>query len=383
METQDHASTQPQPEGQGGRGRLFRSREDRVIAGVCGGLGRYFGLDPVVFRIAAVVVALLGGFGALAYLAAALLIPSEAGGEAPASGRDSGRTVAIVLLVLLLLVGWPLILGGGLLAAGLLVPLAVLALVGLLVWWLVSGEGPAGSGRDVARRSALGVAVLLVCAVVFFGGGFAAAVGGGAVVAGLVIAAGAMLVAGAFVGGIRWLILPALSLALAVGLVSAADLDLDGGVGERDYRPGSAAQLRDRYELGIGELVVDLRDANLPRGDTPLELDLGMGEANVIVPGDVCVATTAEIGMGEVDVFDRHNEGVDLDWEDQPGAEGGARRLVVDAQIGMGAFYVGHERTRDRFGHRHHLDDDGSDEAGNTACAERADAGRENGGALR
>ena len=68
--------------------------------------------------------------------------------------------------------------------------------------------------------------------------------------AALVIVAGVMLVAGAFIGRVRWLILPALSLALAAGFVSAAGIDLDGGVGEREYRPTSASDVRDGYGLG-------------------------------------------------------------------------------------------------------------------------------------
>ena len=41
--------------------RLYRSRDDRMIGGVCGGLGRHFGIDPVIVRIAAVVLLLFGG----------------------------------------------------------------------------------------------------------------------------------------------------------------------------------------------------------------------------------------------------------------------------------------------------------------------------------
>jgi phage shock protein PspC (stress-responsive transcriptional regulator) len=60
-----------------------------VIGGVCGGLGRYFNIDPTLFRIGAVVLVLVGGAGLLAYLAALLLIPSEDSPEATdAPGRN-------------------------------------------------------------------------------------------------------------------------------------------------------------------------------------------------------------------------------------------------------------------------------------------------------
>lgn len=59
------------------RSQLTRSRDDRVIAGVCGGLGRYFGLDPVLLRVAAVILVLFGGTGLLAYLILWIVIPEE------------------------------------------------------------------------------------------------------------------------------------------------------------------------------------------------------------------------------------------------------------------------------------------------------------------
>ena len=51
----------------------------------------------------------------------------------------------------------------------------------------------------------------------------------------------------------------------------------------------------------------------------PLELDLGIGEATVIVPDDVCVATSADIGIGNVSLFGRDNGGIDVDFEDTAG----------------------------------------------------------------
>jgi phage shock protein PspC (stress-responsive transcriptional regulator) len=343
--------------------RLYRSRTDRVIGGVCGGLGRHFGIDPVILRIVAVVLLFFGGASAVAYLAALLFVPNEPlEGEPhsqPASERN--RALVIVAIVALVVVGWPLLLGGGLAIAGVAVPLAVLALVGLLVWWLVSGEGASGSAGDVARRAALGVGVLIVCLAIFAGGAWAAGVGGAAVAAGLVIAAGLTLVVGAFAGGLRVLLLPALALALGVGFVSAANIDLRGGVGQREYRPASAADVQDRYRIGMGELVVDLRDAKLPRGDTPLKLQVGVGHALVLVPRDVCVASSADVGMGAVDVFDRDNGGIDVAWADRPPAREGASRVVVDADVGLGLFEVAHQRgERDlRFGPRFHHRDDG------------------------
>ena len=57
--------------------RLVRSRDDRWLGGVAGGLGRYFDVNPLVYRIAFAALALVGGTGVLLYLAAWLVIPGE------------------------------------------------------------------------------------------------------------------------------------------------------------------------------------------------------------------------------------------------------------------------------------------------------------------
>ena len=63
--------------GNGATKRLERSRSDRKLAGVCGGLARYFDIHPAVYRVGFVVLTLLGGAGILIYLAAALVMPDE------------------------------------------------------------------------------------------------------------------------------------------------------------------------------------------------------------------------------------------------------------------------------------------------------------------
>lgn len=56
---------------------LYRSEKNKKIAGVCGGLGEYFNIDPVIIRIAWIVFTLMGGAGILAYFIAWLVIPGE------------------------------------------------------------------------------------------------------------------------------------------------------------------------------------------------------------------------------------------------------------------------------------------------------------------
>jgi phage shock protein PspC (stress-responsive transcriptional regulator) len=57
--------------------RLYRSRTDKKIAGICGGLGKYFGIDPVIFRIIWLLLLLGMGAGLVVYLILWLVIPLE------------------------------------------------------------------------------------------------------------------------------------------------------------------------------------------------------------------------------------------------------------------------------------------------------------------
>ncbi|GAA0331821.1 PspC domain-containing protein [Streptomyces blastmyceticus] len=83
---------------------LRRSREHKVVAGVCGGLGRCFDLDPVIFRVVLGVLAATGGLGLIVYGFAWLLIPLEGDeeneGKRLLSGRVEGPALTAVLCAL-------------------------------------------------------------------------------------------------------------------------------------------------------------------------------------------------------------------------------------------------------------------------------------------
>jgi len=67
----------PLASGPGGNGRLYRSSKNKVLFGVCGGLGEYFNIDPTLVRLLWVIFSLLYGIGLLAYLIAIVIIPQE------------------------------------------------------------------------------------------------------------------------------------------------------------------------------------------------------------------------------------------------------------------------------------------------------------------
>jgi phage shock protein C len=89
--------------------RLVRSRDDRVIAGVCGGLGEYLGVDSVLIRIAALILVFAGGAGVILYIIGWIAMPEGYETEpekeaAPESGEAPERTRGAVLLGLVFVV---------------------------------------------------------------------------------------------------------------------------------------------------------------------------------------------------------------------------------------------------------------------------------------
>ncbi|MDH3308193.1 MAG: PspC domain-containing protein [Acidimicrobiia bacterium] len=93
---------------------LRRSTTDRVVGGVAGGLGRYLGVDPVILRIAFVLLAISGGSGVLLYIIGWIAIPEEKPGDILGPGTGAGRmngrivigSVIIVVGSILLLSQW-------------------------------------------------------------------------------------------------------------------------------------------------------------------------------------------------------------------------------------------------------------------------------------
>ncbi|MCK6522957.1 PspC domain-containing protein [Myxococcota bacterium] len=62
-----------------GEKKLVRSRQNKMIAGVCGGLGAYLGVDPTLVRVAFVLIGLFGGAAGLAYILLWIFVTEEQG----------------------------------------------------------------------------------------------------------------------------------------------------------------------------------------------------------------------------------------------------------------------------------------------------------------
>lgn len=89
--------------------KLYRSRSNRVFAGIAGGLGEYFGVDPVVVRLIWLVLIFLWGTGLVAYLIAWIIIPKEplvtnAGNliqSVPATERKDGKIFFGIMFIII------------------------------------------------------------------------------------------------------------------------------------------------------------------------------------------------------------------------------------------------------------------------------------------
>ena len=324
--------------------KLTRSNSDRIIGGVAGGIARHLEIDPLLVRIVLGVLAVAFPPTILGYIAALVFVPGDGDPVTPAESRN--RIVAAVVVGALLLITLPVLVPFGFIAGppvlGVAIPLLMLAAI---VWLVVRVLGD--SDGDNGRRIAVAVGMVMLAVAGFLAAVTAAVFGAGWVVAAIVVVCGVALMAAAFAGGARWLLAPALLLALPLAGVAAADVKLDGGVGEREYRPASVADIRSQYELGVGEMTIDLRDVDFPSGDTPLRISVGVGDVTVFVPEDVCVSPHVEIGAGQARIGSRQQSGIDVDWDEDVSAPGDASRLLLDADIGLGELKVSSSQFSD------------------------------------
>jgi phage shock protein PspC (stress-responsive transcriptional regulator) len=287
--------------------RLQRSRSDRMVAGVSGGLARYFEIHPAVFRVGFVVLTLLGGAGILIYLAAWLVIPDEGKDDSIATAALRNRRDR----------PWPLI-GLGLLAVAgaILLSRATLwpdgdswwlfLLAGLLILWLTRQPTVDGDATTDAKALA---------------------------------ARDSRRVRGVF----KWIAITIVSLVtlavLAVAIFMAIfNVDLGNGIGERTYVVTSVDQLKDDYEVGIGSLDLDLSRLQLPEGETLVDARVDVGDLNVHVPADAAVRIHATVEVGEIEL--PNGIGGDGRNVESELIETGERVLVIEARVGAGQVVV-------------------------------------------
>jgi phage shock protein PspC (stress-responsive transcriptional regulator) len=246
---------------------LRRSRTDKVLGGVSGGLAEYSGIDALLWRVGFVALALAGGTGLVVYLLLWLLMPV---GPTVYSAAPVERRVRPP--------AGPRSPVPGMTIAGLLIAVGLIALVDRVFGW------------DVPSVAYFGSALLAV---------------------------GIGLVAAAFVGGrtARGGLI-ALGIVLSLATVTAAtepwNVGGHNGIGDQTYREIDADFVQASYDCGVGDCTLDLSDVDDPDDLDELittRLDAGVGDVRVILPRSADVEVSVDSGLGDVRIFGEDRNG--------------------------------------------------------------------------
>lgn len=325
--------------------RLRRSRTDRKVSGVAGGIARHLDIDPLLVRVAFVILTFFGGGGLILYGVAWVLVPEEETGDTVIRTDDGVRTAALIIAGVLAVAS---VIGDSIGGMDFPWPLMLVGLVLLVVFGSKQAKEkrtagadapvpppPGGAGStyetyrpwqpphaprpvDPRRRGPLLFPFTLALAVLGLGVVGTMDLAGVDVVpsaypATVLGVVGTMLLVGAFYGRAGGLIF--------VGLVAAAATAVSSlvgnhSVGEVKATPDSAEALADSYDLGVGDMVIDLTELSPTELDeldgTKLELDNRVGHIRVIVPDKgLQVEADAQVIAGEVILFGKKTDGSD------------------------------------------------------------------------
>jgi phage shock protein PspC (stress-responsive transcriptional regulator) len=274
---------------------LRRSRTDKVIGGVSGGLAENTGIDALLWRVGFIALVFAGGTGFLVYLLLWLLMPARpldpadtAAAAAPSAPPEPRSPVP------------------GITVAALLIALGLTTLVARTTAW---NPGPSVF---------LGIALL----VVGVGLGIGAFVDGRAA-RGPLIALGVLL-----------------SFALLLASVGGGWRDrAEGGVGDRSYAPRTADAVQSTYESGVGDLDVDLTNIDLSDLAAPITttVNAGLGDVEIVVPRSADVQVSVQNGVGEADVLGLGSDGgFSPGTGSQPWTGDGTAEIVLTVESGVG-----------------------------------------------
>jgi phage shock protein PspC (stress-responsive transcriptional regulator) len=384
--------------------RIRRSRANRRVAGVAGGLGRHLDIDPVILRVAFVVLTFFGGVGVLLYGALWLLLPQDGSDWAKIKLDRRSRTVALVLvgaLALLLLFshGWW---GDGGPFFLLAIVVGVVALVIQVVRRARPGpaeppayptyDAPAAAGstevpssvptsapssetgQDAAVPSAnrgtfpytppssyavpeqprpvnprkkgpiLFWFALAVMAVALGTLGIAdlagAEVAPSAYPATVLGLSAAFLLIGSFFGRAGGIIL--------VGLIAGA-ITVGSTVADRwephstTVIPATASAVLPEYTMDVGEIRLDLTVVREPQAldGRTIHVTGNVGHIEVRVPAGVTVESNSDVtGVGGIDAFGRESGGIDASMTAVHDAGVGAPHLTIDTDLHVGGIDV-------------------------------------------
>jgi phage shock protein PspC (stress-responsive transcriptional regulator)/predicted membrane protein len=346
----DHLDPPLPPSPPAGRRLLRRSRTDRVGAGVAGGLGEYFSVDPVLFRVLFATAAFFGGAGVLAYLLAWVAIPEQGTVNAPIDrfvGELRRRRVPVWIVAIVAgLLLWAVAFSWW--APGPFFPVMVVVIILVAIFGrrgrrsraednLEATDGVsldkddpaaaavadttrarwAGETRQwmtearaasrLRRRRAFPVRIAALIALVVTLGVLAAIDAGTGialpvyfwVILGIVVVA---LVVGMALRRTPWslatLLVPSIAGLVAFGGTSA---QLHDGFGQRDWTPAAATDLQSQYRLAFGEGVLDLRHITIDSART-IHITMAAGRVRLILPPTMNATVDANVHFGVVTV---------------------------------------------------------------------------------
>jgi len=338
----------------GRRPSLRRRVDQRLIAGVVGGIADWLNAPVAFLRVVVYFAMSIWPWLLAGYAAAALLLPAR-GHDRP--GWDN----AIGLARISALVIGPISLWGFDVSTGSLfrhspelwAPLTALTLVAVGVFFTRSY--PRGPTDEEARATVLGaLPTFLAVAAIAAGVWLVPDVRWERALAFVPLIAGIYLLLGARSGSWRRRIAPAVVAACGAAMLAAGGVRLDGGIGDRDLVASAAASPPQAQRVAVGNLTIDL--TRLPKTDQPVPVraSVGVGNLHVYLPENARISLDLRVGRGELNLSSGHvKDGLNLRIHRTHGLVGGERvpdkdfhgtPIQLDASVGSGSLsvYRGH-----------------------------------------
>jgi phage shock protein PspC (stress-responsive transcriptional regulator) len=352
---------------------MRRRTTDRVIGGVADGLGDYFNVDPLLFRIGFVGLMIFGGAGLVIYLIAWLLLPAEGHDDSMLESflrrlkLTPGRIVGLAVLVvffILLVNSWNTGMGFSLQEGPLGIPGAIWALgivmTGVLLLRrrgiastapLTAPALPVAAAPQVHVAKApprppsplawytYGAALLSIGLLAVVSQVAERNVSPGQFFGAALAVLGIGLVIGAWWGRARILILLVLLLLPLGAVASFITTPLEGGIGDHEYAPVTVAELRDEYRSLGGRIILDLTKLSTSTRDLHISASVAVGQLMVILPQDASVELHTHVGAGDSIVLGTQDIGTSLDNR-YVRRHLNRTTYILDLEAGIGEVYV-------------------------------------------
>jgi phage shock protein PspC (stress-responsive transcriptional regulator) len=369
---------------------------------VAGGLGQYFNVDPVLFRVLFAVSAFFGGAGVLAYVIAWAAIPEEGAVNAPVDRviHELRRRHVPIWLVATIgsIVLWVVAFSWW--APGPFFPVMIVVILLVAVFghrgrvsrsrderassaatvnlqkdvpvapadpnapewvsstraWIVEAKQASRERRRRAFPVRIGVLVTLVATLTVLG--IADAVTGIRLpvyfwVTGGIVGVGLLI--GVVLRRTPWSMLPLLVPALA-GMIAFGNThaSLHDGVGQSDWTPTAAGQLKSDYALAFGQGTLDLRSIGTVTIPRNVDITMGAGQVKILLPATLNVTVHANVRIGEITVdgdevadtnggsFHR-THGYDIDHTVVPPAGATGAPITITVHLADGNVSVDHQ----------------------------------------